>query len=80
MAPTTPPLDFDYNPGDEIPTKYKGAIRQLYSFAKIPIDALIDRYKLSKSTIYYILAYAKPEYTPPIRTRRPQKLSDYKVD
>jgi hypothetical protein len=71
MAPTTPPLDFDYNPGYEIPMKYKEAIRKLYSFAKIPIKALMDRSKLGKSTIYYILAYDKPERTQPIRTRRP---------
>jgi transposase len=80
MAPTTPPLDFDYNPGDEIPTKYKKAIRQLHGFAKIPIEALMDRYKLGKSTICHILAYDKPERARPTRTGRPQKLSDYKVD
>jgi len=40
-VPTTPPLDFDHHPGDEIPTKHKEAIRQLYSFAKVPIKDII---------------------------------------
>jgi hypothetical protein len=28
--PTTPSLDFEHHKGDEIPTKHKEAIRQLY--------------------------------------------------
>ena len=55
--PTTPPLDFDHQLGDEIPIKHKEAIHQLYSFAKIPIKDLMARYKLSKSTICRILNY-----------------------
>jgi hypothetical protein len=30
MTDPTPPLDFDHKLGDEIPTKHKEAIRQLY--------------------------------------------------
>jgi hypothetical protein len=30
-----PPLDFNHQKGEEIPTKHKEAIRQLYSFAKL---------------------------------------------
>ena len=41
MPPTTPPLNFDHLPGAEIPTKHKEAIRQLYSFAKIPVELLM---------------------------------------
>jgi len=41
MPPATPPLVFDYHKGDEITTKHKEAIRQLYSFAKVPIERLM---------------------------------------
>jgi len=51
MPPTTPPLDFDHKPGYEIPTKHKEAIRQLYGFAKVPIELLMDWYHLSRLTI-----------------------------
>ncbi len=44
MPPTTPPLDFNHLLGEEIPTKHKEAIRQLYRFAKVPIEALMARY------------------------------------
>lgn len=47
----------DHLPSFEISTKHKGAICQLHSFAKVPIDALIDRYSLSKSTIRKVLSY-----------------------
>jgi dephospho-CoA kinase len=79
MPPTTPPLDFDHQPGYEIPTKHKEAIRQLYGFAKVPIARLMVRYNLGRSTITKILDYDKPE-----RTRRKRGsatiLSDLKVD
>ena len=61
MPPTTPPLDFDHKPGYEIPTKHKEAIRQLYGFAKIPIEGLIERYRLGRTTIVKILEYKKLE-------------------
>ena len=58
---TTPPLNFDHQPGDEIPTKHKEAIRQLYGFAKVPIEAIMARYKLGKATINRVLSYDAPE-------------------
>ncbi|KAG4428623.1 hypothetical protein IFR05_015897 [Cadophora sp. M221] len=61
MPPATPPLDFEHEKGDEIPTKHKEAIRQLYGFAKVPIERLMVRYKLGKSTITKILNYDAPE-------------------
>ena len=79
MAPTTPKLDFEHLPGFEVPTKHKEAIRQLYGFAKIPVERLMARYKLPKSTILKIIAYDKPE-----RFRRKRGsasvLPDSKVD
>ena len=41
MPPATPPLEFDYKPGQEIPTKYKKIIHQFYNFTKILIESLI---------------------------------------
>jgi hypothetical protein len=55
MPPTTPPLDFDHKPGYEIPTKHKEAIRQLYGFAKVPIELLMDRYHLGRLIIVKVL-------------------------
>jgi hypothetical protein len=51
----------EHLPGYEIPTKHKEAIRQLHKFAKIPVEALIARYSLGKSTIVKILSYDQPE-------------------
>jgi hypothetical protein len=62
MPPTTPPLVFDHLPGQEIPTKHKEAIRQLYGFEKVSIEALMDQHKLGKSTIIRILEYNAPEH------------------
>jgi hypothetical protein len=61
MPPTTPPLDFDHKLGYEIPTKHKEAIRQLYGFAKVPIELLMDRYHLGRLIIVKVLDYDKPE-------------------
>jgi hypothetical protein len=80
MLPTTPPLDFNHLPGEEIPTKHKEAIRQLHGFAKVPIEALMARYKLGKSTINRVLSYDKPERARETRTGRPTILSDSRVD
>jgi hypothetical protein len=80
MAPSTPPLQFDHLPGQEIPTKHKEAIRQLYGFAKIPIWRLEKQYKLSYTTICRILTYDEPERARPSRIGRPQKLTDTKVN
>jgi len=52
-----PPLQFDHQLGAEIPTKYKEAICQLYSFAKILVKVLITQYKLAQLTIEKILQY-----------------------
>ena len=76
---TTPPMP-DHLPGFEIPTKHKEAIRQLHGFAKVPIEALIDRYSLSKSTIKKVLFYDAPEQARITRTGRPKKLSNAQVD
>jgi len=80
MAPSTPPLDFDHEPGAQIPTKHKEAIRQLYGFAKIPVEGLMKQYHLGKSTIIKILTYDAPERTRITRTGRPSLLTDKQVD
>jgi hypothetical protein len=79
-VPTTPPLDFDYQPGFEIPTKHKEAIRQLYGFAKVPIEAIMVRYKLGKAIINRVLSYDAPERARPTRTGAPQLLTDSHVN
>lgn len=80
MPPVTPPLDFKHEKGDEIPTKHKEAIRQLYSFAKVLIKRLIVRYKLRKSTITKILNYNALKRAQISRTGRPTLLTDTQVD
>jgi hypothetical protein len=52
----------------------------LHKFAKIPIEALMARYSLGKSTIVKILGYDQPERARITRTGRPQKLNDFQVD
>jgi hypothetical protein len=73
-VPTTPPLDFEHQPGHENPTKHKEAIRQLYGFAKVPIEDLMARYKLGKATINRVVSYDAPERARPTRTGAPQLL------
>lgn len=80
MAPSTPPVDFDHLPGEEIPTKHKEAICQLYGFAKIPVELLMTRYKLGRSTIQKILRYDAPERTRITRTGAPSLLTDEQVN
>jgi hypothetical protein len=80
MPPTTPPLDFNHLPGEEIETKHKEAIRQLYSFAKILVKLLITRYELPRSTIKKILRYDALKRTRITRTGRPSLLTDTQVD
>jgi hypothetical protein len=80
MAPSTPPLQFDHKPGFEIKTGDKKAIRELYSFAKKSIPALMDHYKLGYTTIYRVLQYDRPERTRPTQTGRPPQLIDARVD
>ena len=79
-APTTPPLDFDHHLGDEIPTKHKEAIRQLYGFAKVPIKDIMARYKLGRATINRVLSYDAPERARPTRTGAPKLLTDLHID
>lgn len=79
MPPGTPPLQFDHLLGQEIPTKYQKAIRQLYSFAKVPIECLITQYKLGKSTIIKILIYKASKRSRVIRTGRPSLLTNSQV-
>jgi hypothetical protein len=81
MAPRTPPpLDFDHKPGFEITTKHKETIRQLYDFARVSICIIIDRYKLAKSIIRYILSYNKPKQARITRTSRLYLLNNRQVD
>jgi transposase len=80
MPPGTPPLQFNHQPGQQIPTKDKEAIRQLYGFAKIPIEGLMAQYKLGRSTITKILEYKAPECSRNSRTGRPSLLTDKQVD
>ena len=77
---TTPPLNFDHQPGDEIPTKHKEAIRQLYGFAKVPIEAIMARYKLGKATINRVLSYDALERAHLTRTGAPKILTDAHID
>lgn len=81
MPPTTPPpLDFDHKKGFEIATKHKEAIRQLHWFGKVPICALMVRYKLGDTTIRKILGYPAPERHRPNRTGPAFLLSNQQVD
>ena len=61
MPPATPKFDFTHEPGFEILTKDKNAIRELYGFAKIPVEVLMTRYKLGRSTISKILTSLVPK-------------------
>jgi hypothetical protein len=72
----TTPLMLDHLPGFEIPIKHKEAIRQIHKFAKILVEALMDRYSLSKSTIKKVLAYNVLERARITRIGRPKKLSN----
>jgi hypothetical protein len=80
MPPTTPPLVFNYNKGEEIETKHKEAIRQLYSFAKVLVELFIMQYKLGRSTIEKILRYDAPERSRISRFGRPSLLTNTQVD
>ena len=77
---TTPPLDFKYQKGFEIPTKHKEAIRQLHQFAKVLISQLKTCYKLENLTICRILSYNGPEQACLRKVGLAQKLTDAKID
>ena len=76
----TPPAISPREPGFEIKTKYKEAIRQLYWRAKFLVEKLMAEYHLGKSTICKILSYDAPERVRLTRTGRPKLLSDARVD
>ena len=78
MASTPPPPEL--LPGYEVPTKHKEAIRQLYGFAKMPVELIMDRYKLSKSGVRKILDYEALERSRPTRTGRPRLLNNEQVN
>jgi hypothetical protein len=80
MAPTTPPLVFNYNKGEEIETKHKEVIRQLYSFAKVLVKLFIIQYKLRRSIIKKILRYDALKRSRISRFRRPSLLTNTQVD
>jgi hypothetical protein len=80
MSKTPPFLNFDYQKGFEISTKYKKAIYQLYNFANILTGNILDCYKLARSTVKQILSYNKPEHIYIIYIGRLKKLSNYQVD
>ena len=80
MPPTTPPLDFNHLPREEIETKHKEAIRQLYSFAKILVKLLITRYELPRLIIKKILRYDALKRTRITRTGRPSLFTNTQVD
>ena len=77
---TPPPLDFQHKKGYEIPTKHKEAMRQLHWFGKVPVCALMVRYKLGDTTIRKILGYPYPERQRPNRKGHAFLLSDREVD
>ena len=63
----------DHQPGYEILTKHKEAIRQLHKFAKIGLQQLQGYYSLADSTVRKILRYDVPERARPTRTGRPRE-------
>ncbi|KAF4621727.1 hypothetical protein G7Y89_g14480 [Cudoniella acicularis] len=72
QLPTTPPMP-DYVPGEEVLTRHKEAIRQLFKFAKIGLQQLQGYYNLADSTVRKILQYPEPERRRPTRTGRPRE-------
>jgi hypothetical protein len=73
MSPLfTPPMSAR-KPGEEIRTKHKEAIRQLYKFAKIGLQPIEGYYNLGDSTVRKILSYNIPERACSIYTSRPRK-------
>jgi hypothetical protein len=77
---TPPPLDFNHVKDEEIETRHEEAIRQLHWFGKVPVCALIIRYKLGNTTIRKILGYATPSRARPNPKGPSFLLSNTKVD
>ena len=76
---TTPPMP-EYVPGEEILTKYKEAIRQLYIRAKFMPAYLAVLYNVGVSTINRVLRYDTPKRLRPNRTSLAYKLNDAYVN
>jgi len=70
--PLTPPMA-DRAPGDEILTKHKEAMRQLYKYAKIGLQQFQGYYHLGDSIVRKILQYDVLEKVRLICTGRPKK-------
>jgi hypothetical protein len=70
----------DHVPGEEILTKDKEAIRQLYKQAKFMPSHLSVLYKVGESTINRILRYDQITRVRPTRTGRPHLLNDAQVN
>ena len=60
-------------PGEEIKTKHKEGMRQLYRAAKWGLQQIEGYYDLADSTVRKILLYDIPERARPIRTGRPRE-------
>jgi uncharacterized protein YjaZ len=70
--PVTPPMSAR-KPGEEIKTKHKEAIRQLFKFAKIGLQQLQGYYDLGNSIVRKILQYNIPERARATWTSRPRE-------
>jgi hypothetical protein len=77
--PTTPPM-LDHVPGEEILTKDKEAIRQLYKQAKFMPSHLAVLYNVSESIINRVLRYDQITRARPTRTSRPHLLNNAQVN
>lgn len=77
---TPPPFEFKHQPGYEILTQDKEAIRQLHWFGKVPRKLLEGQYNLEESTIRRILSYSGPERARPNKVGPAQHLTDAKMD
>jgi hypothetical protein len=70
--PMTLPMP-EWQLGFEIPTKHKEAMRQLYKYAKIGLQALLGYYRICSWTVSRVLQYDQPERKRPTRTGRPRE-------
>jgi transposase len=77
--PTTPPM-LNHVPSEEILTKDKEAIRQLYKQAKFMPSHLSVLYNVGESTINRILRYDQITRARPTCTGRPHLLNNVQVN
>lgn len=70
----------DHVPGEEIRTKHKEAICQLYKQAKFMPSHLAVLYHVRESLINRVLRYDEPERVWPGRTGLAYKLNDMQVN